>query len=264
MKVARTNERYDRWVAALERPLLMAALAFLAALCVPVLLPDLGATASSAVSSLNAVIWLLFALDYLVRLSLTADRRAFVLRHPLDLIVVLVPFFRPLRLLRLVSLTKLMTRKRGGGLVKDVTLYVCVAAALVMFFGAVGTLDAERYAPQSRITTFLDALWFSCSTMTAVPYGDVYPVTQQGRLVAAVLMVLGLVLVGILTAAIAAWLVDFVSGDAEIEADLGHLVDSAAAEQRDLHEVQARLAAIEALLRERSGPLETRTPTPAR
>jgi voltage-gated potassium channel len=232
----------------MERPLIVAAVVFLLALCIPVIEPHLNAVARGAVDVANVAIWAFFAVDYLVRLRLAPDRRTFVRKHIVDLVVVIVPFFRPLRLLRLFSVTGLLARRGRGGLVKDVTVYVCVASVVVVFLGAVGVLDLERHAHDARITTFPDALWFACSTMTAVPYGDVFPVTQGGRLVAVALMIAGLVLVGIITAAIAAWLVEFVSGDAEIEAGIEEIEDAVAIEQGELQQILARLASIESHL----------------
>jgi voltage-gated potassium channel len=57
-----------------------------------------------------------------------------------------------------------------------------------------------------------DAIWWSISTMTTVGYGDRYPVTAEGRLVAGLLMVAGVGLFGTLSGFLAAWFV--ASGDA--------------------------------------------------
>jgi len=79
-------------------------------------------------------------------------------------------------------------------------------AALVVYLGAAAVLDAEREAPDANITSFGDALWWACSTITTVGYGDRYPVTTAGRLVAVVVMFVGIALLGVLTAGLAAWL----------------------------------------------------------
>ena len=49
-------------------------------------------------------------------------------------------------------------------------------------------LDAERHAPGSHIHTFADSLWWALSTVTTVGYGDMYPVTGEGRLIAGAVM----------------------------------------------------------------------------
>ena len=237
------SERYDSWNARMERPLLVSALLFVAVLSLPILVTDLPGPVRLSLRLANIAIWLLFTADYVVRLFLVEDRRRFVKTHVLDLVVVLVPFFRPLRLVRLVAVAGKLGRHGRGGLVGDVTKMVTIAAFFSAFLGAVLALDAERHAQDTTIANFPDALWWALGTMTAVPYGDVYPVTQTGRLVSATLMILGLVFVGVITAAIAAWFVQFVSREDELE-------EALEGEGRELKVVQERLAAMESLLQE--------------
>jgi voltage-gated potassium channel len=79
--------------------------------------------------------------------------------------------------------------------------------------GAVAVLDAERSAPGANITSFGDALWWASTTVTTVGYGDRYPVTTEGRLIAVALMVVGIGLVGAVTASVATWMVARVQQD---------------------------------------------------
>jgi voltage-gated potassium channel len=72
-------------------------------------------------------------------------------------------------------------------------------------------LDAERRNPEANISDFGDAMWWAVTTMTTVGYGDRYPTTGPGRLVAFGLMVAGIALLGTVTATLASWLVDQVS-----------------------------------------------------
>ena len=247
MTAPRGSEAYDHWVARMERPLIAAALVFVIALCIPVIEPRLDPAASRAVTGVNLAIWLLFAADYFGRLRLAPDRKVFVRKHIIDLVVVVVPFFRPLRLLRLFSVSGILARRASAGLVNSLTLYTCVTAALVAFLGGVATLDVERGANQSVINDFPNALWYAISTMTAVPYGDVYPVTQEGRLVSVFLMIAGLVLVGMITAVLAAWLVQHL-GVEQIEEDIEDIEQAVNQGQGDLREILDRLTAIEAHL----------------
>lgn len=225
-----------RWNARMATPLLVMSLLFVAVLVLPALVVDLPSGVRTALRVANVAIWAFFTVDYVARLVLAQDRVRFVRGHLLDLFIVLVPFFRPLRLLRLASLAGRLGQQSRGGLVANVTKLVTAAAAASAFLGACLALDAERSAPETTIANFPDALWWALGTMTAVPYGDVYPVTQEGRLVSATLMILGLVFVGLITAAIAAWFVGYIGGDDE---------DPTPAE---LRAVQERLAAVEALL----------------
>lgn len=75
---------------------------------------------------------------------------------------------------------------------------------LIVLVAAVAELEAERGAPRANITSFGDALWWAVATVTTVGYGDLYPVTLAGRVVATALMFVGIALVSIMTAAVVA------------------------------------------------------------
>jgi voltage-gated potassium channel len=77
--------------------------------------------------------------------------------------------------------------------------------------------EAERPAPDAKITTFGDALWWACTTVTTVGYGDLFPVTATGRSIAVRLMLGGIALIGTVTASVAAWLVQKVAEEAGAE-----------------------------------------------
>ncbi len=79
--------------------------------------------------------------------------------------------------------------------------------------GSVAMLDAEQNAPGANITSFGDALWWACSTVTTVGYGDRYPVTTEGRIIAVALMIVGISLLGAITASVATWMVSQVQRD---------------------------------------------------
>jgi voltage-gated potassium channel len=86
-----------------------------------------------------------------------------------------------------------------------------------MFVGAVGMLDVERHAVGANIRTFGDAVWWALTTLTTVGYGDRYPVTVEGRLIAAVVMLTGIAVLGVVTASMAAWFVDKVQAIEQAE-----------------------------------------------
>ncbi len=100
----------------------------------------------------------------------------------------------------------LITRAGRFSLLRT-TQAIVASAALLVFIGAVAVLDAERAAPTANIRAFPDALWWAATTVTTVGYGDRYPVTGLGRLVAVGLMLVGISLLGLITASVAAWFV---------------------------------------------------------
>jgi voltage-gated potassium channel len=85
-------------------------------------------------------------------------------------------------------------------------LGVSLFAVLTLTAASVAVLQVET-APESNIRSAEDALWWALSTMTTVGYGDRFPVTSEGRLVAALLMVAGVALFGALTGLLAAWFI---------------------------------------------------------
>jgi voltage-gated potassium channel len=210
----RASGGYERWGRRTDVPLIVLSLVFLGAFLVPVARPDLSAGPRRALAILNVALWLVFAIDYVVRVYLAPDRWRFVRGHVPDLVIVAVPMLRPLRaarLLRLLRLAGLAGRVTNGirrSLHARVAVYVGMVALLAIVVAAAGMLEAERRTPESNIASFPDALWWAATTVTTVGYGDRYPVTASGRAIAIGLMVVGIALLGVVTAAVAAWFVD--------------------------------------------------------
>lgn len=234
----------DRWEAAANWPLTIAAVMFLAAYAWPIVEPDL-AQPWPEVSRLVAWgTWGLFAVDYVVRLALSRSRRLFVRQNLMDLAVVALPLLRPLRLLRLITLLSVLNRYAGGSLRGRVAVYVAGSVILVLFVASLAVLDAERGQTGANIASFGDALWWATTTVTTVGYGDRFPVTGTGRLIAGGLMLAGIALLGVVTASLASWLLDRVR---EVEED------SEAATRRDVAALTAEVVALrEDLARDRA------------
>lgn len=171
----------------------------------PVLDPTLNAGVATFLYVSAGITWLLFVVDYAVRLWLSRDRRTFLRSHKLDLASVLLPTLRPLRLLTMI---KVLNRRAGPFLRGKVTAVMVVVAIMLLFLSSVAVLDAERGQQGANIETFGDALWWAMATMITVGYGDLYPVTTEGRLVGVVLMVTGIGIIGVVSATFASWLID--------------------------------------------------------
>ena len=126
--------------------------------------------------------------------------------HWPDVVVVAVPFLRPVRLLRLVMVgakfwrsARTTLRRRTFSLLGSISIVSVSVAAVLMY-------AAERQS-EGTIQTFADALWWAVATITTVGYGDVYPKTPVGRGIAVILMLIGISLFGVLTARLAAFFV---------------------------------------------------------
>jgi voltage-gated potassium channel len=77
----------------------------------------------------------------------------------------------------------------------------------LIYTASLAVLDKERYQPGATITSFRKAIWWSITTVTTIGYGDVYPVTNTGRVIAILLMIGGISLVGVVTASLASWII---------------------------------------------------------
>lgn len=85
--------------------------------------------------------------------------------------------------------------------------WATVLLAVTMLIGSWLVVLAERHAPDATITSYPRGLWWSAETATTVGYGDLFPVTLWGRIVAAVVMGVGITTYGMVTAALATWFV---------------------------------------------------------
>ncbi len=203
--------RVESWERRTEIPLLLLAIAFLVAYAWPILDPSLDRDLASVLTRLSWTVWGVFVFDLLTRLALAENRLEYARQHWYDVALVTLPRLRPLRLLRLLALARILNRTATRSLAGRVTLYVVGTAIGACGLGALAVLDAERNAPGSNITQFGDALWWSTTTVTTVGYGDFFPVTTAGRLIAVALMLVGIALIGSVTAAVAAWFIGHVT-----------------------------------------------------
>ena len=214
-------ERLDQLLAL---PMLALTVVFLADLVLPVLYPDMPPTARATLGPIDLGIWAAFLAEYLARLFVAPNRVAFILHNPLDLLLVVIPVLRPLRLVRSVTLIRAVRLTRIGAgtgrvvrqsrlrLASRAALLAAGSATIMILAASVMELDAERGAVHANITTFGDALWWAVSTITTVGYGDHYPVTAAGHAIAIVLMIVGVGMFGVVAASAAAW---FISADQE-------------------------------------------------
>lgn len=203
-----SEQALRRWERRADPPLLAAAVLFIAAYAWPILDPGLPGWGATLCAAVNLSVWLAFAADFFVRLGLAERRPAFVRDNWLDVLTLLLPMLRPLRVLRAVLALNILGR-RGAALVRGrVVAYVAAAVVVVGFVAALAVLDAERAAEDANITTFSDATWWAATTVTTVGYGDRFPVTTEGRIVAVGLMLTGIALLGVITAALASWFVE--------------------------------------------------------
>ncbi|MEF9881832.1 potassium channel family protein [Streptomyces sp. P9-A4] len=201
--------RQERWDRRMEIPLAVASLVYLAGYAVRVLarhhLPQLWL---NICLTATLAAWALFVLDYAVRLRLSGQGVFRFLRtHLLDTVVLVLPLLRPVRMVSIYDRVQRRQDKPRLSLYARVMVYAGLTVALLGFSGALAVYKYEVGAPGATIVTFGDSVWWACSTLATVGYGDVTPVTPMGRLVAVGLMAVGLALLGAVTGSFSSWLI---------------------------------------------------------
>jgi voltage-gated potassium channel len=176
------------------------------------------------------VITIFFAAEFSSRLLASYDRRGYLRGHWIDVISLIPParWLRPFRLLRLLRLVRAFAGvARALGHVRRLAghrglIWLLAAWAAVMVLCAVALYIAEN-GVNAAVDEPLDALWWGISTMTTVGYGDVYPITWEGRLAASILMVLGIGLFSAITAVFTSFLLQTGAGENDLVSGLERL-----------------------------------------
>ena len=202
------SSRLGRYEARTDGPLLALSVCFIAVYALEVAAPGLPAGLRSLTAGVSWVIWAAFAVDLAIRVWLTERRLRYLVTHPIDVLMVLLPALRPLRVLRVFTAGQAFVTRGGRMSLLRSTRAIATAAAVLILIAALAALDAERDAPGTHMTTLADSLWWAATTVSTVGYGDTFPVTGTGRLVAVALMLVGISLVGVITATVAAWFID--------------------------------------------------------
>lgn len=168
---------------------------------------------------IDAGICLVFIGDFFIRLFRVKNKLQFLKWGWIDLVssIPFLPLARWGRLARIARILMVMRSVRSAkalltmifqSRMKGAFLSVALTTVVLIIVSSVAILICET-SPDSNITTAGDALWWAFSTVTSVGYGDFYPVTLEGRLVAAVLMTAGVALFTTLTAYIVSLFIVF-------------------------------------------------------
>lgn len=200
--------RFRKWDKATEWPMTFLSIIFLVLYSYQVLGRPAG-RARVLVDVAENSLWALFAVDYVITFVLAPRKRHWFVTHLFDLLVVLLPFARPLRIIFAFAPLRVLHHARSSTSFRlTVFAYALAISSLVLYVGPLAMLEAERGARGSTINTFGEALWWTMTTITAVGYGDYAPVTNRGRVIAVLLMFSGVALVGVISAILSSWIID--------------------------------------------------------
>ena len=191
------------------------ALAFLFAYSYPAFVVNVSPSSQSILDGIQWVSWVAFAADLLFGIYKSSDKAQFLKKHPLEILAVVLPFLRPLRLLRFISFGTLVFEKVNLGKSIAITFKVIVTALFLTYLAGIEITMAERGKPGATIESIGDGFWWAITTLTTVGYGDIYPTTTEGRFIAVGLMVSGICVLGFISATVAAWFVKMTQDDSE-------------------------------------------------
>ena len=160
--------------------------------------------------AMNAVLSAVFVADFIYRISTAASRSDYFFRQYgwADLLAsVPLAQLKVLRVFRLLRVYRLLHEIGGRKVVRSLIddragsalFTLLMAGILVLEFGSLGVLRIEQYAEGANITTASDALWYTIVTISTVGYGDQFPVTDTGRLLGALIIVVGVGIFGTFT-----------------------------------------------------------------
>lgn len=217
------------------------ALVYLFTFSIQAIWPDKDAEWYQWMTIFSNVLWALFAADLFFRFFVTTNKRHFFRRNWLDTLTVMVPSLRALRTLKAFTANGILSK--GNGFFSSGALATAlIGSVIVIWVGSLSVLSAERDAQGADIETLAESLWWMFETITTVGYGDFVPVTWLGRSIAVVIMLLGIGLLGVITAGLSATLVK------------QNKPDPAAAVMQELSELKSMVADLQKQLSEGKTP----------
>ena len=202
----RDMERRDALLLRVERftelPLLILSFIMIPLLVGPFLW-DLSSGEEAVFFALDTLIWAIFAIDILGKTAIAPHRMSYLKRHRLEVLVVAIPFLRPLRILRILIFGSRAFREARR--LANIDFLLVYGIGLIITSATV-VLSVE-HGKDGAIQTFPDALWYSVVTITTVGYGDMVPVTIAGRAMGYLLMFGGIAFFSAVTANLASFFV---------------------------------------------------------
>jgi voltage-gated potassium channel len=206
-KIKRHRVKRD-WEGITAWPLMTAAALFLAVYTWIAVESPMPSSLLNFLTIVLVCIWVAFFIDFVVRVALSTHRWAFIRDNPVDLLSVVVPIARPFRLLTYLRKVPALRANTATSLRTWALIIPLSFVIMFIYVIALAVLMVERGASHANITTFGDAVWWACVTVTTVGYGDFYPVTVIGRVLAVLLMIGGIGIIAAASAIVVSYLND--------------------------------------------------------
>ena len=209
----RGEKNLAEWEERSSTPMFVASVLYLLAFAAPIMSTRIQEPYDGYLNIIQMILWGLFAADYCIRLYLAPRRLYFITHNLMNLAIVLLPAWRIVSFLAMIHLTTNRQYKRLSELA--VKLFGYTAIFIIMF--ALAIYSVESAEPGAMIRDLPTAYWWTFTTLATVGYGDVYPVTGIGRVIAVVVMLYGVGMVAVATGALASWIIEKIGGREEQE-----------------------------------------------
>lgn len=209
--------RLERYLARTTTPMIIIAFVYLLIYSAQVVWVGASNSQKQALDVVGVALYMVFLLDFALRIYFSENRLRYILRNPIDLVVIVLPAARSLRVLRVFAALRVLVERGQRVNAGTAWLSLMLAVCLLVYVAALAVLDAERGAPDATITSLPDALWWGFVTVTTVGYGDEFPVTGLGQVTAVFLMLVGIGLLGSVTATVASWIADRFKQEEDVE-----------------------------------------------
>ena len=209
----RGEKNLAAWEERSSRPMFVASVLYLLAFAAPIMSTRIQEPYDGYLNILQLILWGLFAADYCIRLYLAPRRLYFITHNLMNLAIVLLPAWRIVSFLAMIYMTANRQYKRLSELA--VKLFGYTAIFIIMF--ALAIYSVESSEPGAMIRDLPTAYWWTFTTLATVGYGDVYPITGIGRVIAVVVMLYGVGMVAVATGALASWIIEKIGGGEEQE-----------------------------------------------
>ena len=209
----RGEKNLAAWEERSSRPMFVASVLYLLAFAAPIMSTRIQEPYDAYLNIIQMILWGLFAADYCIRLYLAPRRLYFITHNLMNLAIVLLPAWRIVSFLAMIHLTTNRQYKRLSELA--VKLFGYTAIFIIMF--ALAIYSVESSEPGAMIRDLPTAYWWTFTTLATVGYGDVYPITGIGRVIAVVVMLYGVGMVAVATGALASWIIEKIGGREEQE-----------------------------------------------
>jgi voltage-gated potassium channel len=178
-------------------------------------LPDLTDTSKYILSLIELIIVILFTIEYILRLYVASKKLSYLFSfYGIIDLVAIIPFYlassidlRALRIFRMLRLFRLMKLARYSSamnrftrafkIAKEEIILFSVVTLMLLYLSAVGIYYFENEAQPEAFKSIFHSLWWASSTLTTVGYGDVYPITNGGKVFTFIILMIGLGIVAV-------------------------------------------------------------------